>query len=213
MSLLALGAATILAFGYFHRMAAGARDLDLALPLVANAHSWHITHSMGAFRLDEDVVCPFDYDATTTIGQLSSREVQVNNTYYSRNPAGQWNSRAGTTFGHCSDGPQINHLGLAVNLRIIRERGRISHGGTKEVGGRRCRIWNLSVAGAPEPVATLCIDQENHYPLELASAQDTYQFSNWNALTAIQTPQLDVATPAPATDQVTDTNPQSPMPQ
>jgi len=211
---LALVGVGVLAFGYFHRAAAGVKELDLALPLVADARSWHLIHTAGAVKVEEDVVCPFDYDATTTIGQLSTREVQVNHMYYDRNSAGQWNSRAGGEFGHCSGGPQINHMGLALNLRTIRERGVISRGGTKDVGGRTCRDWNLGAPGISQTVATLCIDEENHYPLELASAQETYQFSNWNGVAAIEPPQIDtVATPSTASDQVSDASTIQPAPQ
>lgn len=192
---LVLGAVSVLiiALSYSYWSSAGLRELDLAIPLVANAKSWHVTHTSGPLRVEEDVVCPFDYDATTTINQQDAREVHVGHIYYTQQSTGEWSSRPGNEFGHCSGGPQINNLGLAVNLRRIRESGRISRGPSKAIAGRTCRVWNLlnPVPGSrPEPVATLCIDEESHLPVELASVQETYQFSNWNSVPAIQPPQI-----------------------
>lgn len=195
-----LGAVTVLllTLSYVHWTSAGLRELDLALPLVANAHSWHLTHTTGPLKFEEDVICPFDYDATTTVGEQSTREVHVGHMYYAQRATGEWNTQAGNEFGHCSGGPQINHMGLALDLRAIRESGRISRGPLKLVGGHACRIWNLlnpmPASGGPEQVATLCIDAGNHFPLELASSQETYEFSNWNHVSAIQPPQIESGT-------------------
>ncbi len=192
--------AVVLAFfGYAHWSSAGLREVDLAMPLVADAQSWHVTHTMGAVKVEEDVVCPFEYDSTTTIGELSTREVHVGHVFYTRLSNGEWGTHGGNDFGHCSDGPRINNLGLAVALREIRENARITRGPVKEVAGYPCRVWNLlgplPTKGTPDRVASLCID-DKHYPLELASSQETYQFTHWNQLPAIQPPQIDAAAPA-----------------
>ncbi len=195
--MLGSAAALLVLFGYGHWANTGLRELDLALPLVANARSWHVTHTTSLLKVEEDVVCPFEYDATTTIGHLSKREVHAGHFYYTQLPTGQWSSREGNDFGHCSGGPQINNLGLAISMRVIRESGRISRGSTKEIGGRSCRVWNvlsaLPTGGFAEQAATLCIDPETHYPLELASGGEAYQFSRWNEVSTIQVPQIDTA--------------------
>jgi hypothetical protein len=189
-----------------HYLGAGDREIDAALPLIANAQSWHVSHSMGPVHVEEDVVCPFDYDATSTIGQTTVRNVQVNNTAYMLNASGQWTSHPASSIGHCSYGPQIDRLGLAVELRIVRDRGILTRGGAKQVAGRSCRLWKLRLPGSSEPLPTLCVDKETHYPLELATSVETYQFTHWNEVAAIQPPQMNTSvTPATGSDVSTDT--------
>ena len=189
-----------------HYLGAGDREIDAALPLIANARSWHMSHSMGSLHVEEDVVCPFDYDVTSTIGQTTVRYVQVNNTTYLLNASGQWTSHPASFVGHCSYGPQIDRLGLAVQLRIVRDKGILTRGGSKQVAGRSCRLWNLDLPGTQEPLPTLCIDKETHYPLELATTVETYQFTHWNEVAAIQPPQIDMSvTPSAAGDVSTNT--------
>jgi hypothetical protein len=60
--------------------------------------------------------------------------------------------------------------------------------------------------GSSEPLPTLCVDKETHYPLELATSVETYQFTHWNEVAAIQPPQMNTSvTPATGSDVSTDT--------
>jgi hypothetical protein len=189
--------------GYLYWASAGARELNRALPLVANAKSWHLVHTLGPMRVEEDVVCPFDYDQVTTLGPQSGRTIHIGHSFYTQSSTGQWNTGVGNEFGHCADGPQIDNLGLAVNLRFMVEKASISRGDIKVVAGQSCRVWNLlprgvSVPGSPDHVATICIDEQTHYPMELSRPGDTYQFANWNGVPEIQPPDTQTAAPQPA---------------
>jgi hypothetical protein len=174
----------------------GQEEIDKALPLVANATSWHQFEAMGpGANAETDVICPISYSNATNMGGAKTFRIVTGEKMYSKDGDEPWKFRAQRSYSnpYCYSGPKVDGQAMIISMRMVREMASLEAAEQKQIAGVSCQLYKISARmvspGMNPDMGSICIDLKTHYPLEFSTHFGATQFSRWNAIAEIKPPE------------------------
>ena len=179
-----------------------ASEIERVAYAARNARSWRVT-TFGTmhgepFQTDQDVVCPYDSHSVTQTRdksgatQTSGEIIQTRDTLYAREGLDRWSAQPRAAMDQCAQGPMAGPTPLSGVLENLKGTARMVPAQMVEAKDASCRVWNFYSANSPDPLGSICVDEQTHLPYELRIGGLHVQYSFWNMPIPVVPPETEV---------------------